>query len=80
MKTIYVVVETVDLGGHAVKAYSNEVKANEVVNKLNEDFVIYKKADLVNGGYTADGAYAWMQNRPSVMEHFYGEAIELMGD
>ena len=80
MKTIYVVVETVDLGGHAVKAYSNEVKANEVVNKLNEDFVIYKKADLVNSGYTVDGADAWIRNSPSVMQHFYVDAIELMED
>ena len=80
MKTIYVVIETVDLGGHAVKAYSNEVKANEVVNKLNEDFVIYKKADLVNGGYTSDAADSWIHNSPSVMQHFYVDPIVLIED
>lgn len=80
MTEIYIIMEVVDLGGHPVKAYPDKTKANEVVQKLNADFVIYKKADLVNSGYTVDGADVWIRNSPSVMQHFYVDAIELMED
>jgi hypothetical protein len=60
---IFIVMEMVDLGGHAVEAYTDKTKAIEVVDSLNERAKNSEVESLMkNCSYTEEQANAWVSS------------------
>jgi hypothetical protein len=71
---IYLVVENVDLGYHAVKGFVDRVAAEEVCQGMNTEY----QRDMVEGliqhcGYTLENAWAYAGKRT----HYEVETVEV---
>lgn len=67
--------ETVDLGGHPQKAFTDKVKAEAEVKQANDAYVAKKIKDLMTGcSYTREAATLYAEHS---RHHFYLEEVEL---
>lgn len=74
---IYIVMETVDLGGNTVCAFLNETDANEHKTRLNQIFMANKKVGLIKGcNYTEEAADQAVKS--CFNNQFYIEECELV--
>ena len=56
---VYLVCETVDLGYHVVKGYTDRARAQAEVDQLTNEAITEKVAGLIDIGYTPDEAMAY---------------------
>ncbi len=75
MTSIFLIMETVDLGGHPIIAYENKEKANEVCQKMQESFNNQKILDLLKIGYTVETATDYLKH---YVGQYYVEEVEVI--